>query len=122
MAQPEFQKLAYMIYDEYYKSEPTQVKAGYWHLPLSDAGHMPAFGLGEAVLDVAIAQSVARCARVSTYRDGAETTAEKDRELFTSLYNSGHWSPFEHQAFAQSIPSQSGNFVGWTQYRKVCGA
>ena len=71
--------------------------------------------------------SAARCARVSyNNHDGSSPDAEKDLALADTLYRSGHWSPFEHQAMPM-IPEQaasvysnrSGNFYGWVQARQT---
>ena len=68
--------------------------------------------------------SAARCARVSyNNHDGSDPDAEKDLALADVLYTSGHWSPFEHQAFPMSAEqvsshmNKSRNFYGWNQAR-----
>lgn len=68
--------------------------------------------------------SAARCARVSyNNHDGSDPDAEKDLALADVLYTSGHWSPFEHQAFPMSEEqvsshmNKSRNFYGWNQAR-----
>jgi hypothetical protein len=80
--------------------------------------------------------SVARCARVSYLTHDGKRDIEKDLELFERLRTSGHWSPFEHVATPyfdlktvqygwcngfvvdNKGNMQSGNFIGWKQYRK----
>ena len=71
--------------------------------------------------------SAARCARVSyNNHDGSSPNAEKDLALADTLFSSGHWSPFEHQALpmvseqaASVYSNKSGNFYGWVQARKT---
>ena len=54
--------------------------------------------------------------------DGSDDYA-KDIELHDRLATSGHWSPFEHCAKSQGkgwdVITWSGNFYGFTQYRKM---
>lgn len=65
-----------------------------------------------------------RCARVSYLTHDGKRDAEKDVELHDRLSagpvtgDPGHWSPFEHVAQALAEPIRSGNFIGWSQYRK----
>ena len=69
--------------------------------------------------------SAARCARVSyNNHDGSNPNAEKDLALADTLFSSGHWSPFEHQAIpmisaraASVYNNRSANFYGWIQAR-----
>lgn len=71
--------------------------------------------------------SAARCARVSyNNHDGSSPNTEKDLALADTLFGSGHWSPFEHQALpmiseqaASVYSNKSGNFYGWVQARKT---
>nr|CAA9268729.1 Thymidylate synthase ThyX [uncultured Armatimonadetes bacterium] len=114
-AQPEIQKIAYLMRDAYRESTPSAVADGDWHLPYLQED--------EAGLDLETkkAVSVARCARVSYLTHAGVREIGKDLELFDRLRSgsgSGHWSPFEHVAQAASEPVRSGNFVGWLQYRK----
>jgi hypothetical protein len=70
--------------------------------------------------------SSARSARVSYLtHDGAAPDAEKDLGLFMDLVGSRplHASPTEHQGTPAVLPTtQSGNFKGWRQFRKVVEA
>ena len=75
------------------------------HLPLTD----------EADED-RIVSSIARCARVSYVNHKKETTLEEDKILVNRLATSGHWSPFEHVAFARP-GERFANFQGWKQAR-----
>lgn len=64
-------------------------------------------------------QSVARCARVSYTRHDAEDTPNKNEALHDRLLESGHMSPFEHQAMAYAnAGAYEGAFKGWKPYRK----
>lgn len=132
-AQPEFQELAKLMWEEYSNNEPKNLSYGQWHLPyVSDAEMSVVLTLGafkefqseyHEQLAVLIKRSVARCARVSyNTHDGTENTVEKDLELYNRLVGGEpiHASPTEHQAMC--IPdagNRSGNFKGWLQYRKT---
>ncbi len=115
-AQPEIKKLADMMVKAYYSSSPVSAHPGAWHLPYiqDDEFSNPAFGL-----DDLRKLSVARCARVSYLNHTGVRSYIDDMKLHDRLVSSCHWSPFEHVAFAQTANvSYSGNFTGWTQYRK----
>lgn len=119
-AQPEFQKLAYLMKDAYEASRPQSLVAFDWHLPLiqpDDLGQ-------KATWDQLQKISVGRCARVSYLtHDGRRDHAE-DIALHDRLLTAGHWSPFEHVAQAMEHQSYNnpicGNFrAGFRQYRKT---
>jgi thymidylate synthase ThyX len=67
--------------------------------------------------------SAARCARVSYLNhDGTSPSASKDLDLANKLRESGHWSPFEHVAFATPTATvRAANFKGWKSYRNQLG-
>jgi Thymidylate synthase complementing protein len=114
-AQPEIQKLAYMMKDEYEKSIPQKFNAGEWATPFIQDD--------EQDLNIELKKkiSVARCARVSYLTHEGKRDYNKDLELYDRLINgsgSGHWSPFEHVAMATDGGVSSGNFNGWVQLRK----
>ncbi len=133
-AQPEFQKLAYLMLDLYQQSVPQKLEVGQWHIPFGDK--LDDARLKEVVektysyvpneaemiynrvrLDIA----TARCARVSYLNFDGKDDYMADLELTKRLSASGHWSPFEHcatPALSGTIPHRSGNFIGWKQYRK----
>lgn len=111
-AQPEFQELAYSMLKDYEASEPRQLKAGEWHLPFSD--NKKCFS-NEQLLKI----TTARCARVSYLNFEGDIDAAKDYALHDRLLQQGHMSPFEHAARAEASPVVSGNFKGFTQYRKL---
>lgn len=124
MAQPEFQELAKCVWAARLDSIPKKLKKGEWHLPfvtemeLLEEANEPRGGVWAP-----LRQSVARCARVSFLNhDGTYSPLYKDTELYNRLLSSSpiHASPAEHQARAEtSSKLRSGNFRGWTQYRKT---
>jgi thymidylate synthase ThyX len=102
-AQPEFRDFAILMHRLMSNSVPDQVSPGGWHIPLADT----------------VESSVARCARGSYGSFTGESSEYKDLELHNRLAESGHWSPFEHQAVALPAGSTefTANFRGWQQYR-----
>jgi thymidylate synthase ThyX len=115
-AQPEIQKIAYMMKDKYESSVPRLLKSGEWHTPYIQED--------EESLDIELKKSiaVARCARVSYLTHDGDRNVDKDIELYNRLINgsgTGHWSPFEHVARAENELVSSGNFKGFTQFRKM---
>jgi hypothetical protein len=136
MAQPEINALAMLMLKEYEESEPEALKVGEWHLPFitpadkCDAyaehmGRLQLQGESKSEMELLIARSVARCARVSYLNhDGTTTTFTQDEQLYDRLLGSApiHASPAEHQAEALedwTAQVQSGNLRGWLQYRKT---
>ena len=133
--QPEFQDLAYKMLDLYQSNVPNKLKEDEWHIPFGDkidTGRLEDiiykdipddFGYTHApnseFINLKLKISTARCARVSYLNFEGKDDYTKDIELHDILKNSGHWSPFEHCAMALNTPEQSGNFVGWKQYRKT---
>src|SRR5680860_1478525 len=115
-AQPEIQKIAGMMRDLYMGIVPKLLHPGQWHLT---------FVPNYEICDIATARdlSAARCARVSYLTHDGQHDPEKDLKLAKRLHESGHMSPFEHQATpvndARAIPA--GNFDGWHQYRHRLG-
>lgn len=114
-AQPEFHKLALMMQKSMSDSQPTLLEADEWHLPYvrpAELQQITPYDLRKV--------SAARCARVSYLtHDGAEPSIEKDLALFDRLAASRplHASPLEHQGSPGT--TDTGNFVGWTQFRKL---
>ena len=111
-AQPEFQVLAYRMLDLYLKHDPRLEDWGHWHIPFGD--RMPA-GCSE---DERLKIATARAARLSYLTFEGQIDVAKDCELHDRLMESGHWSPFEHCAYASNKYLDSGNFRGWVPYRK----
>lgn len=122
-AQPEIAKIAYMMLEEYKKSEPVLKANGQWHTPLlPDADEL--FYADEFATEEIRKISVGRCARVSYLTHDGKRDPKADIDLVNcrllhplSLDDPDHMSPFEHVAMA-SPGERSGNFTGWHQYRK----
>lgn len=121
-AQPEMGKIAWMMLEEYKKSNPTWRPDFSWHLPLlADRIVLQNEGFdSEALRKI----SVGRCARVSYLTHDGKRDPQADIDLHDNrlLHPSNpsdpdHMSPFEHIAMA-SPGKKSGNFTGWHQYRK----
>lgn len=111
-AQPEFQELAYMMYEAYMANTPEEKKAGEWHLPYADQ-YVTGLDL-EQLKKI----STARAARTSVKNQDGDIKFEDDFKLHDRLLGNGHWSPFEHPAQAMEGSNRLGNFIGWKQYRK----
>jgi hypothetical protein len=132
-AQPEFQALAKAMYKVYRESTPTPISAGGWHLPYVDyvrdgddvCGDLKVSRWTATFWDMLCKISTGRCARTSYVNQDGVRSIRDDIALHNRLVKSaqsgdpGHWSPLEHQAQALEKPEQSGNFVGWKQYRKT---
>lgn len=116
-AQPEIQKIAYMMEELYHVNKPTEATL---HLPLVFPGDELVGDLWS--IETIKKVSVGRCARVSYLTHDGKRDPTADIELCNRLIDSGHWSPFEHVATASSNPDRwYGNFRGWLQYRKEFG-
>jgi len=116
-AQPEFKELAIKMIEAYHLSKPTlrEESPGLvsgWHLPFADKFIDESLTLKDLLKIV-----TARAARISYLTMENNIDPEKDYALHDTLSANGHWSPFEHAAYA-SPGKRSGNFSGWTQYRK----
>ncbi|MBT8448262.1 MAG: FAD-dependent thymidylate synthase [Gammaproteobacteria bacterium] len=141
-AQPEIRDLAETMRVAQEGSEPRHIEMNHWHLPYTTSIEWSKYSLDEVRK-----ASVARCARVS-YRnhDQTDPDMEKDKALHDMLLESGHMSPFEHQAtpmefdpvkiaegeqgygfwmqegvthFDRKGQAWSGNFKDWIQYRNT---
>ena len=115
-AEIHIQALAEAMWDEYNGSDPKQLKPGEWHIPFSDninddeilqkiakkeeVSHL------ETAYDIyqyyAIKIATARCARLSYMTFEGKIDYEKDIALHDQLFNSKHYSPFEHCARAMT--------------------
>jgi hypothetical protein len=113
-AQPEIQKIACMMRDEYYQSIPTQLEYGQWHMPLVTQEEMQA----EPNLPWNLI-CVGRCARVSYLTHDGIRDPSADIKLAGELLKNGHMSPFEHVARPVASDGYIGNLRGWEQYRKT---
>lgn len=131
-AQPEICELATQMWTLYKYNDPKKVSPGYWHLPLvtedeikecCGVAKVDCLKDSQLALNLAIKRSVAKCARVSyKNHDGTKNTLKQDLDLFDRLLGNVpiHASPAEHQAEAvNDWSSISGNFRGWTQFRKT---
>lgn len=117
MAEPHFQKLAYMARDAMEASIPRVLQADEWHLPLIDWDDEIDKTLSPEDM---IKVSVGRCARVSYLTHDGKRDPAKDIELHDRLVVQTplHASPAEHVAQALATPERHGNFIGWKMYRK----
>jgi len=113
-AEPHIQKIAYMLRDEYDKSEPRSLESCEWHLPLTGFAGDEKLGAEDRKR-----VSVARCARVSYLTHDGTRNVQADLDLHDRLAKSGHWSPFEHVAAAHPNGIGGNLGPGWMQYRKT---
>jgi hypothetical protein len=114
-AQPEFQLTALAMRKAMRASEPVPIASGHWHLPLVGHRDRELFHDPEDLARI----SAGRCARISYGYSGIDEDPYKSLDRAFTLEESGHMSPFEHQAMATGeIGKYSGNFEGWEQYRK----
>ena len=124
-AEIHIQDAAYKILDALNNSKPALLKPGEWHIPFGDKidGEKLAdiyySEQLESPIEAAIKIAIARCARVSYMNFEGKDDYAADIKLFNMLKESGHMSPFEHVAQALSYDKQSGNFIGFEQYRKT---
>jgi thymidylate synthase ThyX len=116
-AQPEMQITAKLMRDAMHASTPRELRPKEWHLPYvavtdntvdTDAKVVATqldgtvteglVGWRQSTLEERIAISAARCAAVSYERQNVEKTIEQYVARHNDLRQSGHMSPFEHQA------------------------
>lgn len=113
-AQPEFQCLAAIAYDEYATSTPVHREPGDWHLPyITDVERALTHDLRRLAL-----RSTARVGRVSYFRQGIEFDEENEVARAEDFIKQGHWSTTEFAAQAESESSWFGNQQGWRSLRK----
>ena len=123
-------KIAEMMLEAYNTSTPQKLGMGEWHVPFGDRldkKEVDKFAWitnkerNLSPLQTELAIATARCARISyeTLGDNPKIDFDADIRLHDSLVKGGHWSPFEHCAFATNFSKQpESNFKGWIQYRK----
>ncbi|MDD3986108.1 MAG: hypothetical protein PHY59_09625, partial [Methanobacterium sp.] len=132
--------LAEAMWDAMNESTPQELKEGEWHIPFGDkidyhkllhsVEELKGMKNDEFIEDLSdkketeykLKIATARCARVSYTVVGEEDKVDNyknDIKLHDRLASSGHWSPFEHCAQANNNKNYSGNFKGFTQYRKT---
>lgn len=105
-ADPTMRALAEAIKAAVDASEGRNLRLGEWHKPYG--------GL--------LMHSAARCARVSYLNhDGTNPDEDKDLALAGMLMDSGHWSPFEHQALP-APRERHANLTGWISQRTAMDA
>jgi hypothetical protein len=115
-AQPEIHALAIVMREAMKASYPRLLTVGEWHLPYITHAERRDF-----IPELLVKLSAARCARVSYLtHDGQAPALNKDLDLYDRLVGSVplHASPIEHQGTPMHFATWSGNFRGWTQYRK----
>lgn len=128
-AQPEIQKLAYSMLEDYNKSTPIKLLPSEWHIPFGDkmdiSRILPIIDESTRANPYAIQEikrkiAIARCARVSYFNFDGKDDYEADVKLCDRLFKSSpkHLSPTEHVAQCMDDTNFYGNFCGWKQYRK----
>ncbi len=133
-AQPEIQKIAFMMHELYDDPNhvPRVVSPGEWHLPYIDFNDEVEFFRNDppGIQQRGLARiSSARCARVSYLTHEGKRDLSEDLRLAEDLQRNGHMSPFEHAAICLSAHDVGvhhandrnfGNFrAPWLQYRKT---
>lgn len=148
-AQPEIKLVADLWHEALEQTPVKLIKNDDWHLPyISGADYEAAFKylkIGRIirsepskteVVNLLVAVSAARCARVSYLtHDGNLPTVEQDLQLYQRLVGAQplHASPTEHQATPDIMTKgdfegygakwanqgQHGNLRGWRQFRKM---
>jgi len=128
-AEIHIQDAAYKVLDALNNSTPELLQPGEWHIPFGDnisndrirdlfKGNVDDIPFGW-VHEQKVKIATARCARISYNNFEGKDDYEADIKLHDILKASGHMSPFEHLAFAKDGSFSSGNFFGFTQYRKT---
>lgn len=112
-AQAQLQELAYLMLSKYNESDPKPLEPGQWHVPFSDKY------CDDLELENQIKVATARAARISYLNFEGKIEHNKDYELHDNLSRDGHFSCFEHSGRCENHNNFSGNFRGWTQYRKM---
>lgn len=154
-AQPEIKMVAEKLKEALDNSKPNYLSPGQWHIPFVSNDEIDSIPLPsihpsslnwvlDYTMNIALAISVARCARISYNNvDGSKSSIERDLSLYNSLVISKpmHASPAEHQAKVpndkelqylesnydfsdiDNITFNKGKYVsnleGWIQYRKI---
>jgi thymidylate synthase ThyX len=108
-AQPEIRHIAELMRSALAGSQPEQRSL---HMPMVSPEDMMS---GAVALHDWMMVSAGRCARVSYL--GRPSTPERDLELARRLHRDGHYSPFEHVAYADDPSLITCNYRGWLQLR-----
>ncbi len=143
-AQPELQKLAYLMLEQYNQSKPKLLQPGEWHIPFGDKieddrlntlpsviqemNRLDEMGYCGDYTSLYVAKqeikkkiAVARCARISYFNFEGKDDYEADIKLCDRLFGNvpRHLSPAEHVAQAIDSNNFIGNYRGFRQYRKM---
>lgn len=129
MAQPEMQKIAYMMKSSYTSSKPKRIGENEWHMPYitekdrKEISTVEGYstdenGAGFEYLKALQRVSIARCARVSYLTQNSERPLLEDLTLYDRLVAPRHLSPLEHVAKPSHKAEFFGNLRGWKSYRK----
>lgn len=122
-AQPEFGYIAAKMQELYDSNTPQSAK---WHWPYVDEGttipyeiteQAPEWDILDKVQSAFMHISAARVGRVSYYRQGVETTLEKDLQRGMDFAKNKHWSPLEQTA-REATWAWHGNLFTWMPLRK----
>lgn len=106
-----------LLRDTMEESIPTPLAIGEWHLPFVQEDEKE---LAKADPEKWRYVSAGRCARTSYETHDGKRDPEKDVFLAKErLLPHGHMSPFEHVATPNGENAYSGNFHGYTQFRKT---
>lgn len=127
-AEPNIQRLACLMWEQFTTHMPTYVPPGGWHLPFIRSEDRIEVTSTHSSLSESTRflkkVSVGRCARVSYLthngrRDLSEDVRLHDRLAATASEGDEpmHASPFEHVAQAMGTSARFANFEGWRQYR-----
>ena len=120
LAQPEIRAVAELMQEAYKSSTPVDLNYGEFHTPYVDKSEFP-----YDEIDLSIAVSVARCARVSYLTHDGTKSLSADLALYARLITADppHWSPTEHVATPLVFGHEKvGNFTGWMQWRELCAS
>jgi hypothetical protein len=123
-AEPHMNELAKLIYAKIEKSKPVECPV---HMPFlwpNEQRYALRLYMSEGVQSTDLEEwahvSAARCARVSYLTHTGKTDRKKDMVLARRLRQGsgfGHWSPFEHFAFAYCGLHTNCPYRGWKTYR-----
>ncbi len=121
-AEPNFQRLAAIMWELFHCSLPEQLSPGEWHLPFIGTQDR---AWAESTDDLKKI-STGRCARVSYLTHDGKRDPDEDITLHDRLLGSltdpdsrFHASPFEHPCMALDSRERIGPYEGWKQYRKL---
>lgn len=122
-AQPEIQKLAYLMRGEYNNSEPFEQRHHIPYDPLFEIDFVAdnyAFARQQnlSILELRKRISIARIARVSYYNHGSNAIDyNKDLALFSGLCAGRHYSPFDH-VLTYTENFKNGIYPSWKSVRE----